>query len=275
MNDISISLTVGTGKIGSRVARRLERLGVTHRVGSRAGNPPFDWHDDSTWRPFVDGTTTVFVVYVPDLGFPGAADAMAAFGDVCAAAGSTNIVVLSGRGEHGAALSEQALAHAAGPVTAVRCAWFNQNFSESFLLQPVLDGVIALPAGNVEEPFVDADDIADVVLACLTDPDTHVGATYELTGPELLRFDDVARTLSRVTGRRIAYLPLDVDGYVAAAVEAGVSPADAHAYAELFHSITDGRNAHLTPDVEKVLGRRPISFDRYATSTAATGVWAR
>ncbi len=269
------SLTVGTGKVGARVARRLEHLGVAHRIGSRARRPAFDWTDASTWAPFVAGSTSVFVTYVPDLGFPGAADTMAAFGEVCATEGVTNVVLLSGRGEPGAVLGEQALARTAGPITVVRCAWFDQNFSESFLLQPVLDGVIALPAGDVEEPFIDADDIADVVVACLSEPDAHLGNTYELTGPELLGFDDVARILSDVTGRSIAYLPVEVDDYAAAAVDAGLPAADAHAYAELFHSITDGRNAHLTPDVDKVLGRPPTTFERFATTTAASGIWDR
>lgn len=270
-----ISLTVGTGKIGSRVARRLADAGIAHRIGSRSAVPAFDWDDPSTWAPFVAGSTAVFVAYVPDLGFPGAADAMATFGATCAAEGVDHVVLLSGRGEPGAALSEQALAENAGPVTVVRCSWFHQNFSESFLLQPVLDGVIALPAGDTEEPFIDADDIADVVVACLTDPAAHRGVTYELTGPELLGFADVARLLSTTIGRPIAYVPVDVESYVAAAIEAGLPADDAHDYAELFHSITDGRNAHLTSDVQTVLGRPPTTFEHYATTTAATGVWDR
>jgi uncharacterized protein YbjT (DUF2867 family) len=275
MTTSSIALTLGTGKVGSRVARRLDALGVAQRVGSRRGHPAFDWNESSTWAPFVASSTSVFVAYVPDLGFPGASEALAKFGETCASEGVENVVLLSGRGEPGAALSERALAEGAGPVTVVRCSWFDQNFSESFLLQPVLDGVIALPAGDVEEPFLDADDIADVVVACLTDPEAHRGMTYELTGPELLGFTDVARILSEVTGRTISYLPVDVDSYVAAAVEAGLPADDAHDYAELFDVITDGRNAHLTSDVHTVLGRTPTTFERYASATASTGVWDR
>ena len=227
-----IAITAGTGKIGSRVAQRLSDLGVRTRIGSRSSSPRFDWTDPSTWDPFVAGCSAAFVVFVPDLGFPGAEEAVADFGRRCRAAEVEHLVLLSGRGEPGAQAAERRLADVAGQVTVVRCSWFHQNFSESFLLDPVLDGVIALPSGDVTEPFVDADDIADVVVACLAD-------------------------------------------YVAAACEAGIPVEQAHAFAHLFHEITDGRNVHLTGDVISVLGRQPRSFADYAMVTAATGVWAR
>ena len=184
-------------------------------------------------------------------------------------------MLLSGRGEPGAQAAERRLADVAGQVTVVRCSWFHQNFSESFLLDPVLDGVIALPSGDVTEPFVDADDIADVVVACLADAERHRGRTYELTGPQSLSFHEVARILTDSTGREIRYLPMTVGDYVAAACEAGIPVEQAHAFAHLFHEITDGRNVHLTGDVISVLGRQPRSFADYAMVTAATGVWAR
>lgn len=275
MNTASVAITAGTGKIGSRVARRLVDLGVQARVGSRSSTIPFDWTGPATWGPFLDGCSAAFVVFVPDLGFPGADDAVAEFGRVSRTAGVEHLVLLSGRGEPGAVAAERQLAAAAGPVTVVRCAWFDQNFSESFLLDPVLDGVIALPAGEVTEPFIDADDIADVVVSCLTELERHRGSTHELTGPELLSFHDVARILTATIGREIEYVPVAVDAYIAAACEAGMPVDEAHAFAHLFHDITDGRNAHVTDDVARVLGRPPRSFVDYATTTAATGAWVR
>lgn len=275
MSTSSVAITVGTGKIGSRVAARLVDLGVPTRVGSRTAPIPFDWTDPGTWRPFVAGSSAGLVVYVPDLGFPGADEAVAALGRQWVAAGVEHLVLLSGRGEPGALAAEHLLAEVAGPVTVVRCSWFHQNFSESFLLDPVLDGLIALPFGVMTEPFVDADDIADVVVACLTDAERHRGRTYELTGPELLSFHDVSTILTIHTGRDIRYLPVTVDDYVTAACEAGLPVEDARAFAHLFHDVSDGRNAHLTDDVERVLGRSPRSFADYAQVTAATGVWAR
>jgi uncharacterized protein YbjT (DUF2867 family) len=41
----------GTGKTGRRVVERLEARGLLVRVGSRSGEPPFDWEDEATWAP--------------------------------------------------------------------------------------------------------------------------------------------------------------------------------------------------------------------------------
>ncbi len=89
-----------------------------------------------------------------------------------------------------------------------------QNFTEGYLLDPVREGVIALPAGDVAEPFVDVDDIADVAVAALTE-DGHTGRLYELTGPRLLTFAEVAAELSKATGRDIVYVPLGIEEYAA------------------------------------------------------------
>ena len=67
--------------------------------------------------------------------------------------------------------------------------------------------MIALPAADVAEPFLDVDDVADVAVAMLT-RDGHAGRTYELTGPRLLTFADVAAELTRATSREIGYLPI-------------------------------------------------------------------
>src|SRR5690606_23415172 len=98
------------------------------------------------------------------------------------AAGVTRLVLLSGRGEPLAEAAERVVRESGVAWTIVRCGWFMQNFSEGYLLEPVRDGVIALPAGDVAEPFVDAGDIADVAVAALTE-DRHAGRLYELTGP--------------------------------------------------------------------------------------------
>ena len=71
----------------------------------------------------------------------------------------------------------------------MRCAFFAQNFDEGAWLDEVLAGTVSLPVDDAMEPFVDVDDIADVVVAALTD-DRHIGQLYELTGPRLLSFRD-------------------------------------------------------------------------------------
>jgi len=263
----------GTGKTGSRVAARLRDLGTNVRIGSRTSEVPFDWNDDTTWALALDGVDSAYVCYYPDVSFPGAAGRVAGFARTAVAHGARRLVMLSGRGEPEAVPAEDGVRGSGAEWTVLRCAWFAQNFSEHFLLQPVLDGVIALPAADVAEPFLDVDDVADVAVATLT-RDGHAGRTYELTGPRLLTFADVAAELTRATGREIGYLPITAAQYADAALAAGVPAEEIEPLSDLFARVLDGHNAHLTDGVELVLGRRPRDFADYAHDTAATGVWS-
>src|SRR5215218_11148052 len=179
----------GTGKTGRRVAQRLKARGMLTRVGSRSGEPPFDWEDAATWAPALEDAESAYVSYYPDLAIPGAPAAVRAFAELAVQGGTRRLVLLSGRGEEEAQSAELALmevAHEAGiEWTIVRCAWFMQNFDENYLIEPILAGEVALPSGRVPEPFVDAGDIADVAVAALTE-DGHASEVYELTGPRLL-----------------------------------------------------------------------------------------
>jgi uncharacterized protein YbjT (DUF2867 family) len=271
-SDDLILVAGGTGKTGSRVATRIRALDISLRIGSRRSTPPLDWNDPDTWSGSLDGVSAAYIAYTPDLGFPGAADTLGAFAATARRCGVEHLVLLSGRGEEDAAVSENTVRAAFPNVTVLRASWFAQNFSEHFLLGPVLDGVIALPAGDVAEPFIDAEDIADVAVAALTDAG-HRGKLYELTGPELLSFADVAQELSRTTGRDVTYLSVSPEEYAAGAIDAGVPVEEVAPLTDLFTRVLDGRNSSLTADVERVLGRPARRFSAYASEAAATGVW--
>ena len=270
-------LLAGNGTTGRRVAARLAALDRPVRIGSRRGDPPFDWNDPATWPAVVEGVDAVYVVYTPDLTFPGAVEAIRGFAEVATAAGVDRLVLLSGRGEAEALRAEgelAAVADAAGVEwTVVRCSWFAQNFSESFLQPLVLEGVIALPAADVPEPFVDADDIADVVVAALTG-DGHAGEVYELTGPAALTFAEVADVLSEASGQPVAYVALSAEEFVAAANGTGIPADEAAGMAELFTKVLDGRNSEPQDGVERALGRPARSFEEFARGAAAAGAWA-
>jgi uncharacterized protein YbjT (DUF2867 family) len=260
----------GTGKTGRRVATRLPH---DVRVGSRSGQPPFDWADNTTWAPAIDGVDSVYISYYPDISFPEAAPRVSAFARTAADAGVSRLVLLSGRGEPDAEPAEQGVRDAGVEWTILRCSWFMQNFSEHFLLEPVLEGVIALPAGDVAEPFLDIDDLADVAVTALGGG--HAGRIYDLTGPRLLTFADAAAELSAAAGREIRYLPVTPEQYAAAAAKAGVPAEEIEPLTELFIRVLDRHNAHLSGDVERVLGRPARDFTDYARAAAATGAWSR
>lgn len=265
----TILVVGGTGKTGRRVAERLANLGLTVRIGSRSGHPAFDWDEASTWDAALEGVDKAYVTYYPDLAFPGVSARIAEFAKAAAAQGVKKLVLLSGRGEDGAIASEESIQNSGVAWTIVRCNWFNQNFSESFFLGPVLDGVISIPAGDAVEPFVDADDIADVAVAALTEPG-HDGQVYELSGPRLLGFHEVAQEISAATGRDVVYAPVTAADYEAILAKEGL-PRD---FVDLFALILDGRNASLADGVRRALGRAPKDFSEFAREAAATGIWA-
>ena len=262
----------GTGKTGRRVAERLQARDLPVRIGSRSGAPPFDWEDRSTWAPALQGTAAAYVSYFPDLAVPGAPEAIAAFAEQALAAGTRRLVLLSGRGEEEAQRAEQALAETDAEWTIVRCTWFSQNFSESYLLEPVLAGEVVLPTGSVTEPFVDADDLADVAVAALTEPG-HDGKTYELAGPRLLTFGDAADEIAKASGRAVTFLPVSAEEFATGLAAQSVPPDLVEFFTHLFTKVLDGRNSHLTRDIAEILGRPARDFRDYAKAAAATGVW--
>jgi uncharacterized protein YbjT (DUF2867 family) len=262
----------GTGKTGRRVAARLQERGLPVRIGSRNGAPPFDWEDRATWAPALHGTRAAYISFFPDIAVPGAPEAIAELARVALAGGTRRLVLLSGRGEEEAERAERELIASGADWTIVRCSWFSQNFSEAYLLDPILAGEVALAAGDVPEPFVDVEDIAAVAVAALTE-DGHANQLYELTGPRLLTFPDAVAEIAEATGRGIRYIPVTIDEYAAALAEYDLSDDEAWLIRYLFTEVLDGRNANLADGVQRALGREPRDFSEYVRETAATGVW--
>jgi uncharacterized protein YbjT (DUF2867 family) len=217
----------------------------------------------------------VYVAYAPDLAFPGAAEQVGAFADLAVASGARRLVQLSGRGEEGAERGEQAVTDSGADWTLVRSSFMFQNFSESFWLEPVRAGELAFLAGeDLAEPFIDAEDIADVAVAALTD-DRHVGQLYEVTGPRLLTFAAAVAEIAKATGRTIHYVPISMDQYASALRRDGLPAALVSGLIGLFTEVLDGRNAQLADGVQRALGRQPRDFSDYAQQTTASGVWDR
>ena len=261
----------GTGKTGRRVVQRLEARGLPVRVGSRSGEPPFDWDEPSTWATVLEGVGSVYVSHHLDA-IPGAAETVGSFADLAVRSGVPRLVLMSGRGEEEADRVTQAVRDSGAELTVLRSTWFAQNFSEEFWRDHVVSGEVALPGGDTPEPFVDADDIADVAVAALTD-DRQIGEVYELTGPRLLTFAEAVLEVSRALGREIRYVPISIEDFAGAAAEQGVPSEVVEMLTYIFGEVLDGRNAHLADGVQRALGREPRDFSDYARDAAATGIW--
>ncbi len=262
----------GTGKTGRRVVDRLVNLGVPTRVASRSANPSFDWGDPGSWDNVLEGVTAVYISYAPDVAIPGATDTIRAFVERATERGVQRLVLLSGRGEEEAQLCERIVQGAGVEWTVVRASWFNQNFSEGEFLDMVLAGEITLPAGDVGEPFVDTDDIADVAVAALTE-DGHTGQVYEVTGPRLLTFTEVAEEIACASGREIQYIQIPHEAFAAGIAESGAPDDIVWLLDYLFSTVLDGRNAYVCDGVQRALGREPTDFAEYARRIAESGTW--
>lgn len=289
--DELILVVGGTGTTGGRVVARLRERGVAVRVASRDGAPRFDWTDRTTWDGALDGVTAVYVVP-----FDGESLTRPFVGRAVAR-GVARIVLLSGRGVDVPGYAGEA--SAAGPThidgeealralgsgsgtgsgtgrsvgwTIVRPTWFAQNFSEGFFRDAVRTGELRLPAGDGAVSFVDAEDIAAVVVTALTE-DGHDGRTYELSGPRALTVAEALKEISAAAGREIRYVPLSPEEFVAELREQGLSAAEAADYAESVSPLRRGLDSHVSDGVRRVLGREPRDFRDFVKSAAARGVW--
>ncbi|HMB41645.1 MAG TPA: NmrA family NAD(P)-binding protein, partial [Balneolaceae bacterium] len=258
----------GTGKTGRKVVANLEDQGHNVRIGSRSAVPSFEWEDPSNWMDVLKDIDKMYVVFYPDLAVPGAYEAIQRITMVAKAVGVKKVVLLSGKGEKEAERCEDLIANSGLDYTLVRASWFNQNFSESFFVDPVLSGEVALPMPEAQIPFVDTDDIADVVTAALNG-DQHNGKTYEVTGPRKVTFAEAIAEISKATGRPISYHPITLKEYTEIMKNAGL-PADyIWLFEYLFREVLGNPNNQVVSnDVERVLGRKAKDFSEFASETA-------
>lgn len=262
-----------TGKTGRRIVSSLQNLGVPVRSGSRTATPAFDWNNSSTWDACLAGVTRVYINYAPDLAMPGATDAIGELVRRARIAGVKHLVLLSGRGEEEAQACEAVIKNSGVDWTIVRASWFNQNFSEGAFVEMVQAGRLTLPDVSTPEPYVDVDDIADVVVAALTQPG-HAGELYEVTGPRMLTLTDVAEELAAATHRPIAYFPVPHEAFVEGVAQSGAPQDVVWMLDYLFATVLDGRNAYIADGVQRALGRKPKDFTDYAKEIAKTGLWS-
>jgi uncharacterized protein YbjT (DUF2867 family) len=266
-------LVIGkNGKTGGRVNQRLQALGYSTRAVSRSTDPTFDWHKPETWRSAMKGTRSAYVTYQPDLAVPHAKADIRAFVEIAREVGLEHIVLLSGRGEEGAQRAEKLVISSGLSWNIVRASWFFQNFSESFLLEGILAGELVLPAGEIAEPFVDVDDIAEVAVAALTEP-RHRNRVFEVSGPRAMTFADCMREISEALGRPVMYRRIPLDDYINSLKEQGMPEEMQWLLRELFSVVLDGRNSHMVSGVEEALGRPATDFKVYIQKAIDSGVW--
>jgi len=252
----------GTGKTGRRLVRTLRAAGRPVRAVSRSTEVRFDWSSRDTWAAALAGASAVYLVAPSDPVLAGLF--------VKQATSVRRFVVLSGRGIdkvagdafQGMAAAEQAVRDSGAEWTILRPNNFNQNFDEDLWRAPLLAGRLALPLGDTPEPFVDAQDIADVAAAVLLGG--HDGRVYDLSGPRGLTFAEAVAAIASASGRAMRFEEVTPAEYRASLLAEGVPGEVADELNLMFAGMRDG---HLMPPgdgVQRVLGREPIDFADYA-----------
>ncbi len=260
-----------TGKVGRRVAVRLGETDARVRGVSTSGSPPFRWEDPDTWGPVVEGFDAVFVMS------PDGVEVDPRFLETAVAAGVHRLVLLSSKGievmnDRRLLAAEQAVRETGVEWTIVRSDWFDQNFDEGFLRDAVMAGEVTVPLGDARQTFNDLDDVAAVAAVVLTQ-DGHAGQTYELGGPEALSFAEATAIISEASGREIRFSG-SADRYVEVMTGFGLPVEQVQADVEAFLALAATGDAEVTDTVERITGRSPVPFRRFADSAATRGAWA-
>lgn len=265
MNDIEKVLVIGaSGKTGSLVYKRLQdHLPIDKvKAASRNSSTLFDWHEPSTWRTALQGISHVYLTYYPDLAVEASADHISEFCNLALSMQVKHVTLLSGRGEPAAQKCETILIDSGLSWNVVRASWFNQNFSDGFFKSFIDAGNISLPVKQVSEPFIDVGDIADVVVETLVNTNKR-NQLFEVTGPELLSFEDLAQKFTKALGREVRFTIISQSEFNSMMLAQQV-PKDVITLLNfLFTEVLDGRNEYLTNGVKSALGRNPITFNEY------------
>jgi uncharacterized protein YbjT (DUF2867 family) len=279
MTDNPVLLLGGTGKTGRRVAHHLTAAGHPVRTAARTGGDVrLDLDSPATWGDALDGIGAVYVVE-PGGAQPGPGRRVPAFVARAVAAGARRVVLLSAHGvdaapaSHPLRVAEDAVRSSGAAWTILRPDWFAQNFSESFWREGVLAGAVELPTGEGATPFIDAEDIAEVAAAALTDP-RHDGQTYALTGPRALTVAEATALISAATGREVRHVDISPDAFVARCVSLGMPEPGARFLAHLLVDIREGRGPGVADGVPRALGRPARPFESFVKRAASEGAWS-
>jgi len=258
-----IVLAGGLGKTGRRIHDRLRARSVDAVGVSRSTLPAFDWRDRATWPAALAGATAAYVTHQPGLADPGAADDIAVFATIAAEMGIEHVVLLSIHGGRSALRAEERLRRAPLDHTILRASWFAENFAEGALRDGIISGDVPLPATDIREPFVSADDIADAAVEALCDP-AHLNRTYAITGPRALRLSDALAEIAAASGLTIRWRR--------SAGADDTAPADRRRPA--FPLKRGARDGRVADDLERILGRKGLDFADYVERARAAGAWS-
>jgi (4-alkanoyl-5-oxo-2,5-dihydrofuran-3-yl)methyl phosphate reductase len=275
-------ITGATGNVGSMVVEQLLARGERPRVfvrdadkargrwGDRVEVAVGDLADAASLAAALDGRDSLFLLNAgPDLDERdrAAAEISAARGvrlvklsSIDAREQNVGTGVWHARGE--AAIAATGVVH-----TFVQPSGFMSN-ALYWARSIKTEGVVRSATAGGEIPFIHPADIAAVAVRALTTRD-HDGQALPITGPEALSYGEMTAAIGRAIGRPLRYEAMSEDEARAQQVAWGTPAPLVDARLSIFKAIREGRLAAVTDTVERVLGRRPIAFERWAEENAA------
>ncbi|MCJ7826743.1 MAG: hypothetical protein MUP36_00660, partial [Demequinaceae bacterium] len=231
-----------------------------------------DWTKPETWKPSLAGMRSVYVVPegCPDV------ETMTAFCRAAVDEGLAAIVLLSTReaeydGYESYLEVEDAVVDAGTGWTILRPSWFCQNFYTHFDKE-VRSGLLELPAGEGREPFIDADDIAEVAFQALT-MHGHEEKVYELSGPEPLSYQEATERISALTGLTVRYQPISEEAYYKRLLAQGAPDEIARLHASNHRPVAAGDNDYTSDGFRRLLGHSSKDFDTFVREAVGKGIW--
>jgi len=279
-----ILLTGATGKIGGETAKQLLEKGARLRALVRDEAKAADLKaagveivvgdiaDADTVRRALSGVDKAFLL-LPNGEQQEANEKL--FTDLCVAAGVKHLVKMS---------SMEAVPTAKTPIP--RAHWSVEEYirasgldwtmiKPNFFMQNLLasartikeQGKFFLPMGNGTTGMADARDIGAVCAEVLTGTG-HAGKSYEITGPEVLTFHQVAERFSAVLGKKVEYVPMPMDQFRERMTNI-LKPWHLNAVCELFREIEEVGLDHTTDTFRKLMGREPRSVRQFVEDHAA------
>lgn len=269
----ALAVTGSTGRLGSRVARALSRLGVDQRLvvrdPSKAPALPgshivtADYSDGAGVRTALTGAHTVFMVSASET--PDRVQQHITFIDAAVAAGVQRIVYVSFFGASPTAIftlgrdhwaTEEHLRSVGVAHTILRDNIY-ADFTPHFI---GTDGSIRGPAGDGRVAVVAQADIAEVAVAVLTSDGAYDGRTLNLTGPEALTMNEIAAILSDHLGRTVSYIPETIDEAYASRASYGAPQWQVDGWVSTYTAIAAGELATVSEDIPEVTGHPAMTM---------------
>ncbi len=276
-----ILVTGASGNIGKPLVQALQSAGASFAV--MRSKPTQDKTVETRVADFADaaaltqafaGIDTLFVL-LPLV--PNKLDLASHVAAAAKAAGVKHIVRSSGAGAD--ASSPYALPRLQGqiddvlratgiPCTFLRPAGFMQNYA-TYQAQAIKQGTIHMADNAQPQALIDARDIAAVAAKVLQAPDAHAGKAYTLTGGESFTGLQAAAAISKLLGREVKHVSVPLEAAVATMNQWGMPAFMIEVMDSLNRIVSAGYAADVSPDTERLLGRKPRTFAAFLAEHAA------